>query len=309
MLEVSGMRGYWKTMWVEGYRYAPDEDQRMSVGDVGPGFFAATGIPLLAGRDFASHDRLGTAPVAIINQAMAAKYFPHESPLGSLLGEGPGPAAGRSTYEVIGVVGNARHAGLRRAPRPMVFHPLAQDAQVRPFVLHVRTLGRPASLVAAVREAVRTADPRLVIANVRTMDEQTMAELRQERMFAGLSTLFALLGVCLSCVGLYGVTAQTVERRTREIGIRVALGAGRVGIVVLMLRETLTTVIVGIAIGGFAVVACRPLARGLVFGVAPTSAGAIFAAAAALAFAATAAAVVPARHASGIDPATALRCE
>jgi ABC-type antimicrobial peptide transport system permease subunit len=226
------------------------------------------------------------------------------------LGDGPGPAADRLTYEIVGVVGNARHAGLRRAPQPMVFHPLAQAPSVRPFVLHVRSVARPGSLVAALRQAVRATDPRLVITTVRTIAEQTTAELRQERMFATLSTLFAGLGLWLCCVGLYGVTADSVERRTREIGIRVALGAGRRGIVALVLRETLGTVAVGLGIGGVAAFVWLPsVARGLLFGVAPTSPGAMAAAAAALAAVSTLATVIPARRASRIDPALALRSE
>jgi len=128
-------------------------------------------------------------------------------------------------------------------------------------------------------------------------------------MFAALSTLFATLGLCLSCVGLYGVTADSVERRTREIGVRVALGAGRARIVALMLRETLTTVTVGLAIGSLAAVAGAPLAKSLLFGLAPTSPGAIVAAAVALASAAATAALVPACRASRIDAAVALRRE
>jgi putative ABC transport system permease protein len=276
---------------------------------ISPGFLAATGIPLLSGRDFTAHDRQGAAPVALINQAMAERYFPGQSPLGKRLGDGRAPAPGRLTYEIIGVVGNARHASLRRAPQPMVFHPLAQDRQVRPFVLHVRTLGRPGALVATLQHAIRATDPRLVVASLRTMIEQTSAELRQERMFAALSTLFAILGIGLSCVGLYGVTADSVERRTREIGIRVALGASRRGIVALMLQETLATVAVGLAVGGLAVWICAPLAQGLVYGVAPRGFGSMVMAASALVSAAIAAAMIPGRRASRIDPASALRSE
>ncbi len=281
----------------------------MHFGAIGPGFFTATGIPLLAGRDVAADDGRGTPPVAIINQALAEEYFPHQSPLGRRLGDGPEPGGGRLSYEIVGVVGSARHGGLRHAPRPTVFHPLAQDPRVRPFVLHIRTQGRSAPLVAAVREAVRSTDGRLMVPSVRTMAELTTAELRQERLFAVLSTLFAILGLGLSCVGLYGVTADSVERRTREIGIRVALGAGRAMIVALMLRETLTTVAVGLAIGGLAAVALAPLAKSFLFGLAPTSPGAVVAVAVALASAATMAAAVPACRASRIDPAGALRRE
>ena len=308
LLEVSGMNGWAKTMWVEGHEYTPLENQMMNFGAIGPGFFAATGIPLLSGRDVAAYDGRGTPPVAIINQALAEEYFPHRSPIGRRLGDGPEPGGERLSYEIVGVVGSARHGGLRSAPRPTVFHPLAQNPSVRPFVLHVRTQGRSAPLVAAVREAVRSTDGRLMVPSVRTMAEQTTTELRQERMFAALST-FAILGLGLSCVGLYGVTADSVERRTREIGIRVALGAGRGRIVALMLRETLTTVAVGLAIGGVAAVAGAPLAKSLLFGLAPNSPGTIVAAAVALASAATAAAVVPACRASRIDPAVALRRE
>jgi predicted permease len=309
MLEVPGMSGYWKTMWIEGYRYAPNEDQMMSVGVIGPGLFAATGIPLLAGRDVAAYDGRAAPPVAIVNRALVNKYFPHESPLGRRVGNGQAPAARGPSYEIVGIVGSARHHGLRRAPRPMVYHPIAQEPRVRPFVLHVRSSGHPESLVAAVREAVRSTDRRLLVPSVRTMGEQVTAELRQERMFVALSTLFAILGLCLSCVGLYGVTADSVEGRTHEIGIRVALGAGRERIIALMLRETLTTVSIGMAIGGLAAVAGAPVVKGVLFGVAPTSPGTLVAAAVALASAATAAAVVPAWRASRIDPAVALRRE
>ena len=190
-----------------------------------------------------------------------------------------------------------------------MFHPLAQHPSVRPFVLHVRTQGPSAPLVAAVRGAVRSTDVRLTVPSVRTLAELTTAELRQERMFAALSTLFAILGLGLSCVGLYGVTADSVERRTREIGVRVALGASRTRIIALMLRETLTTVAVGLAIGVPAAVAVAPLAKSFLFGLAPTSSGAMAAAAVALASAATTAAVVPAWRARRIDPAVALRRE
>ena len=308
LLEVSAMRGWLKTMWVAGHDDSPDENQRISFGVISPGLLAATGIPLLSGRDITSHDGRAATPVALINQAMAERYFPHQSPLGKRLGDGSRPAPGRLTYEIVGVVGNARHAGLRRAPQPMVFHPLAQFRQVRPFVLHVST-GRPAAVARALHRLIRATDPRLVVVSLRTMNEQTSAELRQERMFAALSTLFAILGIFLSCVGLYGVTAGSVERRTREIGIRAALGASRRSITAVMLRETLPSVAVGFAIGGVAARIGAPLARGLVYGVAPGGFGSTAAAAAALASAVFAAVVIPARRASRIDPASALRTE
>jgi predicted permease len=307
--EVSGMRGSVKAMWVEGHEYSPDESRMMGFGAVSPGFFPATGIPLFSGRDVSAHDGRGTAPVVLVNLALAERYFPGRSPLGKRLGDGPGPAAGGRSYEIVGVVGSARHAGLRRAPPPMVFHPLPQAAEVRPFVLHVRTRGRPGALAGAVRETVRATDPRLVVSSLRTIGEETSAELRQERMLAALSTLFAVLGLGLCCVGLYGVTADSVERRTREIGIRAALGATGRGIMTLMLRETLPTVVGGLAIGALAARICAPLARGFLFGLAAPGLGSTAVAAAAFASAAAAAALVPARRASRIDAAVALRSD
>ncbi len=191
----------------------------------------------------------------------------------------------------------------------MVFHPLAQTGQVRPFVLHVRTTGPPGALVPSLQRAVRETDPGLVVVSLRTIEEQMTADVRQERMFAALSTFFASLGLCLSCVGLYGVAADGVERRTREIGIHATLGASRRRIAMLVLRETLATVGVGLAIGSLAARIGAPLLRGLVYGLEPTDLGSMAAAAAALASAALAAAVVPALRASRIDPAAALRCE
>ncbi len=124
MLEVSSMSGWTKTMWVEGHEYLPLENQATNFGVIGPGFFAATGIPLLAGRDVAAGDGRGAPPVAIINQSLAEKYFPHQSPLGRRLGDGPGPGGGRRSYEIVGVVGSAGTVACARAPRPTVFHPL-----------------------------------------------------------------------------------------------------------------------------------------------------------------------------------------
>lgn len=199
---------------------------------------------------------------------------------------------------------------MRRAPQPMVFHPFAQAAQVRPLVLHVRSTARPGSLAAALRQVVRATEPRLAVTSVRTIAEQTTAELRQERMLAGLSALFAALGLWLCCVGVYGVAADSVERRTRQIGIRAALGAGRRQIVTLIVRETLGTVAVGLGIGGaVATVWLPPVVHGLLFGVEAVSPGSTGAAAAALAAASAGAALIPARRASQIDPAAALRSE
>jgi predicted permease len=307
--DVSDMSGSHKTMWVDGVDKNVTVIDRAGFGVVSPQFFAANGVTLVAGRDFDVRDRKGAPTVAIVNQAMAERYYRGANPIGRRIGDGPGRAAGMDTYEIVGVVGNARHGGLRRVPRPMVFHALAQQPDNRPFVLHVRGAGDPKALVAAVRASVHVTDPRLVIADTRTVSERLAESLRQERMFAVLSALFAGVGLVLSSVGLFAAAANAVQRRRREIGIRLALGAARDKVVALMLKETLVTVGAGAALGLPVAVFCASFLRSLLFGVAPTDIGVIVTAVATLVGAAALATFVPARRASRVDPAAALRCE
>ncbi len=309
MQPVSNMTGWSKTVWAEGYQYAPTEAQEVSFTVVGPGFFAATGIPLRKGRDFGPSDQEGAPPVALVNEAFARKYFPNRDAIGRPLGDGARPAAGRLVYEIVGVVGDARQGNLRRRPGPMVFHPLTQHTESRPFVLHVRSSGSPAALASSLREVVRLSGRLLVVTSFQTAAEELAERLRQERMFAWLSSLFGALALGLACVGLYGMASDSLSRRTREMGIRVAIGATRPAIAGLVIKETLWPVVAGTMIGLPAAWFCSRFVRGLLLGVAPTGGATYAMAVVALLLAATAATVVPVRRASRVNPIEALRRE
>jgi predicted permease len=275
--------------------------------NVGPDFFATAGVPLLLGREFSSRDRPGAPLVAIINEAFARKYFPGQNPLGRRFGDQGPKSAGK--FEIVGVVKDGRFQSLRLAPYPAEFQSFWQSTQHVPFVLHVRVMGNTGATAASVGQAIRGIDPGLVVYDVRTMTEQVNGTLRPERTFAMLSLLFGALALGLCCVGLYGVTAYSVTRRTHEIGIRMALGAARTQVLCLFLRETLGLVIIGAVIGTPIALACAKFVKSLLFGLAPGDPASLAIALLMLAGVATVACLLPARRATKVDPMVALRYE
>src|SRR5208337_2293325 len=198
-------------------------DGTVGANFVGPDFFAVSGTPLLMGREFSARDRVGAPLVAIVNEAFAREFFPGQNPLGHRFGDQGPKSAGK--FEIIGVVKDARYASLRIPPRPMIFQSLWQFSQYPAYVLHVRVMGDPETTAASVRRSIQGIDPGLVVYGVRTMTEQINGTLHLERTFATLCALFGALALGLCCVGLYGITSYSVTRRTKEIGIRMALGA------------------------------------------------------------------------------------
>ena len=248
-------------IWVQGSAHAGDA---ASFNVVGPDFFATAGIPLLIGREFSPRDRPGAPLVAIVNEAFVRKYFPGQNPLGRRFGdEGPNSAG---KYEIVGVVKDSSSQSLRWAPHPADFHSFWQSTPHVPFVLHVRVMGNTGATAASLGQAIRGIDPGLVVYDVRTMTEQVNGTLRQERTFAMLSMLFGGLALGLCCVGLYGVTAYSVTSRTKEIGIRMALGAPRSQVFWLFLRQTLGLVVIGVAIGTPIALVCAKFVKSRLFG-------------------------------------------
>jgi MacB-like periplasmic core domain/FtsX-like permease family len=260
-------------------------------------------IPLLRGRAFTPQDRPGAPNVAIVNEAFAQRFWPGEDPIGK-----------RLTYfhrlqdlEVVGVVPTGKYTSLGEQPTPFIYAPFLQDP--RSMEVHVRTTGDPARLIALVRREIHSVDPSLPIPTLATMPSLMAVSLLPQRMGASVLSLFAGLATLLAVVGLYGVIAYGVSRRTREIGIRMALGADRGSVIAMVVRRGLALTLAGMVLGlGLAGALSRVAVRFL-FGIGPLDPVAFGAVTLLLFSAALLASWLPARRASRVDPVGALRCE
>jgi predicted permease len=309
---------YTQGVAVEGYTPQPDENIFCHRLDVGPKFFSAMGIPLLAGRDFGPQDeRLieegGTpqssarvAPhVALINQAMANYFFPNQNPIGKrfYIGKGITPV------EIIGLVKDAKYETLReKAPRTF-YMPYFHSSGVGGMTFAVRTDGVQAGFAAAIQNVVREIDPKLQALNLRTMNDVVNTSLAQERFLAQLAGFFSLLALLLASIGLYGVMSYDAARRTREMGIRMALGARAPDLIRMVMRESMLLVVIGVIIGLGAALATTRFVSSLLYGLEPNDPATIALAALVMIAVAAVAGYLPARRASRVDPLTALRCE
>ena len=296
------------TVFVQGYQPRPDEPTLdPSKTTVAPGYFGTMGIPLLLGRDFSPQDSSSGAKVAIVNQTFARHYFPNQNAVGQRLGL----TKDKFDVEIVGVVKDSKYGGLREAPTRMVYLPLAQG--LNSMVLHVRTASNAAGVADALREQVRALDKDLPVFDIRTVEQQVDLSLAQEKLVATLSGLFGLLALGLSAVGLYGVMAYSVGLRTREIGIRMALGARQGEVLWMVLRETFFLALTGITIGIPTALAAARLASsqiaGLLFELKATDPVSIGIAASVMVVIAALAGYLPARRASRVDPMVALRYE
>jgi putative ABC transport system permease protein len=274
-------------------------------------YFSALGTPLLRGRFFTERDDRGAPEVVIVNEALAKQYFAGENPIGKRLKNG-GPerpiGPDNRWMTVVGVVGDVNYSGLDVAPEPTVYYPFRQAANTTQYVV-VRTAGDPTSVASAARDIVAALDKDLPIANLATMDEMMAASVAAPRFRTTLVAIFAAVGLLLAAIGIYGVMSYAVTERTREIGVRAALGAGRGDVLRLVLGETILLAGVGVGVGVAGALATTRLIRALLFHVEPTD-SATFAAIALILFAtALIASYIPARRALRVDPMVALRYE
>lgn len=293
---------------VEGYQ--PSEGEEMDVGRnrIGTGYFSTMGIPLLEGREFLESDNGKSPKVAIINEAMARRFFANRSPMGSKVAIGAGDKV-RPDIEIVGVVKDSKHASIREKGGPFMYEPYSQNPKMGEISFYVKTKQDPAATIAAVRREVQRLDGNLPIYNVKTLETQIDESLFNDRFLTSLSMCFALLAALLAAIGLYGVMAYTVTRRTREIGIRMALGATRGTVSWLILREVVLLAAIGLVVGLPAAYGLGRFAESLLFGV-KVSDPLVFIGAGALLITATLlGGFLPARKAASIDPLTALRCE
>lgn len=284
---------------------ADPKSMESDVSTVSRGYFEAMGIPLVRGRSFDRRDRMESPRVAVVNQAFVDRYCPREDPLGQIiLGDWANP---RPT-EIVGVVGDIRHNGLTAEPRPTVF--LAQ-AQVPGYITYVvvRTSGDVQGMAASVRREIQQVDRNQAVSAVQPMRQYVSAALARPRLYAVLLGAFAALALVLSAVGLYGLMAYAVSRRTHEIGIRMALGAQPTDVLRSILGQGTRLVVMGLAFGTLCAMALSRLLNTLLYGVSPSDPLTYAGATVVLGGVTLAAAFVPARRASRVDPILALRYE
>lgn len=276
---------------------------------VQPGYFATTGVPLLAGRDFAPADGPSAPHVAIVNRAMADRRWPGESPIGRRIFV-RGLSGVTAPIAIVGVAANARQSDWTTAPDDEVY--LAYDQRASEFGLSamafvLRTSTDPARIAAAVPGELALVDPGLAVYDNTTMSAVAADELWRERLTAELTAIFGMVALALAAIGVYAVVAYSVVRRTRELGVRLALGATRARLLQHVLADALSPVLLGAAAGVLAAVLTTRLIRTLLFGVSPLDPVALGGATLMLVLVAAAAAYLPARRASRLDPVAALR--
>jgi putative ABC transport system permease protein len=295
-------------MTVEGFTPRTDDDADAFLNEVLPDYFRTLGIPLVAGREFTAADRVGAPKVAIVNEAFVKHFIGTRNPLGVGVLRGGGNNVKFDTF-IVGVVKDAHYSAMREPPPPTYYQPYLQGTRQRPLTFYVRTSIDPLQTAGSIRAVVASLDPELPIRNQRTMDAQIESNVASERVLAILTGCFAGLATLLAAIGLYGVLAFNVARRTREIGIRMALGATVPHVRRLVVRDAGVIIGIGLAAGlGAAIVAGRLIAS-VLFQTSPADPRILASATLVLGLIAIAAAYVPVRRATGVDPVIALRYE
>jgi putative ABC transport system permease protein len=275
-----------------------------------PGYLLTAGIPLLKGRFFTEQDNEKAPPVLVVNKAFAEKYFPGEDVIGKRImpgATGPGQKDD-SMHEIVGVVGSAKLWALDAEPQPIYYFPYKQLAWQPPVVM-LRTAVPPHTLESAMRREMAALDPLVPVFEVRTMDELLSTQVIEPRFHTLLLGCFAGIALLLTMVGLYGVVAYSVTRRTREIGVRIVLGASRSTVLSLVLKQALTMVLIGLVLGLAGALAGGELLQSMLYGVRPVDPVVLSAACCLIGLTGALAAYLPARRATKVDPLVALRYE
>lgn len=287
---------------IQGYTPAAAEDVVVHEEFIGTSYLATMGMGLVIGRDFTPSDDARGRKVALVNETMAKRFFGQTNPVGRVFGYDE-----TNEFEIVGVVADARANGLRESVPALVYYPLAQHPDVYARNLYVRANGAVPAVRAGMREAIRVAAPGLAIREIVTLGELSDRTVSGERTISSLAALFGVVGVAVACLGLYGTIAYSVARRTNEIGVRLALGATPLGVWWMVLKETLSIVLAGVAAG---LLLMLPLSRALssqLFGLSGRDPLTLTLASAAVILVGALAGAVPAWRASKVDPTTALR--
>ena len=307
MVPVLAGDNWGNSLVVEGFEAGPDTNTNASFNGVGPGYFSTMGIALMGGREFTRADAFGAPKVAVVNQAFARKFNLGDNPIGKRFGLG-GPNA-KPDIEIVGFVQDAKYADVKREVPPQYFLPYRQEERLGFGYVYIRTATPPEQMLGTVPAKMRELDANLPVGDVKTMETQIRENVSEDHIISTLSLAFAVLATVLAAIGLYGVLAYTVAQRTREFGLRMALGADGGAVRGMVMKQVIKMALVGGAIGMIVAIAVGRLAQSILFeleGHDPmVLAGATFA----LALVALGAGFVPAMRASKIDPMNALRYE
>ena len=290
---------------VEGYQAGPDTDMNSRYNEIGPDYFRTLGIPLISGREFTRADAASAPKVAIVNEAFAAKFNLGRNAVGRRIGN----RGGELDTEIVGLVQNAKYSDVKLAMPPLFFRPYRQNDQIGFLTFYFRTSLDPEQLLPSISKVVARLDPNLPVENLRTMPQQVRESVFLDRIISVLSASFALLATLLAAVGLYGVLSYTVARRTREIGLRMALGAPPARVRAMVLRQVGIMTLIGGACGLTAAIWLGRIARSLLYELESADPVVLSLSALALALVALGAGFIPAHRASQVDPMRALRYE
>ena len=294
---------------IQGHKFAEDEDHTFESPDITPSYFATLQQPVLVGREFTAADVKGAAKVAVINLAFAKRFFgTPQNAIGHLIGIDDRDNSKPETA-IVGVVGNIRHTDLRTELGPAVYRPYLQIEHPTGVQFYVQTTQSPEASEASIRKVIHDLDPTLVVSGLRTMEAQAELASFGERGLAILAVGFSVLALVLAAVGLYGVLAYSTEQRTREIGVRLALGAPRMSIVVAVLREMALIAAIATVVALPSVVLLARLFRSQLYGVSVFDPLTLAGSTALIVFTVLVAAALPARRAAGVQPMQALRTE
>jgi len=293
---------------IEGYSVKPDERPDPHMQFCTPGFFQTLKIPVLLGRDFNDRDDLGAPKVGIVNEKFVKRYFGNANPLGRHIGMGIDPGT-KTDIEIVGVVGDTKYENMREEIPYELYLPESQQRFANGVTVYARAQGDLLHLFDKLRRAARSVDAGVPVTDMRTLEDQVEISLLTERLLATLSSVFGVLATLLAALGLYGVMAFMVARRTREIGIRMALGARQGTVLWMVMSETLTLAGIGVAIGLAGAYAITRLIQAQLFGVQATDLLTMASASLGIAAVAALAGYMQARRATVIDPMRALRWE
>ncbi len=291
---------------VEGFKREPDVDANARYSEVGPDYFKVLGIPLVAGREFTIADGLSAPKVAVVNQAFVKKFNLGRDVIGKRMGSG---RSEELDIEIVGVVADAKYSEVKQDIQALFFTPYRQDSTIGSTNFYVRTAQTPDEALRAIPNVVKRLDPNLPVENLKTLPQQIRENVFLDRMISMMSAAFALLATIVAAVGLYGVLAYTVAQRTKEIGVRMALGADASRVRRMVLGHMAAMAAVGAVIGLAAALAIGRAASSLLYGLEGHDPVVFVTATLVLAVVAFGAAYVPALRASRVDPMQALRYE